>query len=463
MTEHRNDGNGSWKMKRAVAGIALSLAWGALIGLPVSEARQPGQKTAPRGARKGAAQTVREGKPATWTQWRGPSRDGLVEGAAWPASLGDDYLTKRWQAPLEPGYSGPIVSEDLVFVTETRAKQTEVVRAFDRRTGAERWTASWPGSISVPFYAKSRGDWIRSTPAFDGGTLYVAGMRDVVVALDGATGKERWRVDFVAKYGTPVPDFGLICSPLVEGDHLYVQVANSTVKMDKRTGAVIWRSFEGRYGVMSEGAFSSPVMATIGGQRQLVVQSREVLAGLDLVDGTILWQTPVASFRGMNILTPVVFGDSVFTSSYQNRSWRYDITRADRKFEATEAWSNNAAGYMSTPVVINGYAYLHLGNQRFTCVDLRTGERTWTSTPFGKYVSLLAQGDRILGLDERGVLLLIQADPKAFQLLEERRITDDETWAHLALAGDQLFVRELRSLTAFHWQAPTGIASGRRD
>jgi outer membrane protein assembly factor BamB len=56
---------------------------------------------------------------------------------------------------------------------------------------------------------------------------------------------------------------------------------------------------------MSEGAFSSPVMATIQGRRQLVVQSREVLAGLDLETGAQLWSTPVASFRGMNILTPV--------------------------------------------------------------------------------------------------------------------------------------------------------------
>ena len=436
--------------------------------LPGAEAQQPRPAAASQGATRKAGGQSRpasrqEAKPATWTQWRGPSRDGLIGGTVWPTSLAESHLAKTWQTPLEPGYSGPIVSEKLVFVTETREKQTEVVRAFDRRTGAERWTASWPGAISVPFYAKSRGDWIRSTPAFDGETLYVAGMRDVVVALDGATGKERWRLDFVATYGTSVPDFGLICSPLVDGDHLYVQAANSTIKIDKRTGKILWRTFEGRYGVMSEGAFSSPIIATIGGKRQLVVQSREVLAGIDPGDGQILWQTPVASFRGMNILTPVVFGDAVFTSSYQNRSWRYDITRNEEKFQVKESWSNNASGYMSTPVIIGGYAYLHLGNQRFTCIDLRTGERTWTSTPFGKYVSLVAQGDRILGLDERGILLLIKADPTAFQLLEERRITDDETWAHLAVAGDQLFVRELRKLTALRWQTPAATMSASRE
>ncbi len=77
------------------------------------------------------------------------------------------------------------------------------------------------------------------------------------------------------------------------------------------------------------------------------------------------------------------------------------------------------SGYMSTPVVIDGHAYLHLQNQRFTCINLKTGERTWTSQAFGKYWSLVAQGDRMLALDQRGVLRLIKANPKKFDLLGE--------------------------------------------
>ena len=59
------------------------------------------------------------------------------------------------------------------------------------------------------------GDWVRSTPAWDGETLYVGDMAEVVVALDGATGSELWRVDFPRRYETPVPDFGFASSPLV--------------------------------------------------------------------------------------------------------------------------------------------------------------------------------------------------------------------------------------------------------
>lgn len=397
-----------------------------------------------------------------WPQWRGPTRDGRIEGPAWPATLSGEALTPLWRAKLGPSYSGPIVSADAVFVTETQDKAVEVVRALDRRTGRELWSHSWQGAISVPFFAKSRGDWIRATPAYDGQRLYVAGMRDMLVALDARTGREEWRVDFVQRFKTGVPDFGLVCSPLPDGDFLYLQAANSVVKLRKDTGEVVWRGFQGGKGMAAEGAFSSPVLAVIHGRRQLVVQGREELAGLDPEDGSVLWKQAVPSFRGMNILTPAVVGDAIFTSSYQNRSWLYRVGKAEAGFTVTEAWSNNAQGYMSSPVVIAGHAYLHLGNGRFTCIDLANGNRTWTSESFGKYASLVQQGDRILALVDNGTLLLLQADPQAFRLVDQRKVSEEDTWAHLAVSGDEIFVRELKGLSAFRWSAPRPAAVAQR-
>ena len=399
------------------------------------------------------------GADGAWPQWRGPARDGFVAGKPWPTTLGAAALTEMWTVPLGPSYSGPIVDQDRVFVTETRDKSTEVVRALDRATGKELWSHAWPGAMSVPFYAKSRGDWIRATPATNGRMVFVAGMRDVLVAVDVRTGREVWSVDFVKKYGTRLPDFGLVCSPMLHGDALYIQAANSIVKLNPDTGEILWRAFEGGTGVMAAGAFSSPVFATIRGRPQVVVQSREHLAGLDPASGAVLWSHPVPSFRGMNILTPTVFGDAIFTSSYQNRSWLYTVGGSEGAFAVQEAWSNSAQGYMSSPVIIGGHAYLHMGNQRFACIDLKTGERLWASESFGKYVSLVAQGERILALDERGILLLIQADPTGFRLIDQRKLAAEEAWGHLAVAGDHLFVRGLRTVTALRWAAAGSLAA----
>ena len=388
-----------------------------------------------------------------WPQWRGPTRDGQFTGAAWPDQLGTNHLQRIWRVDLRPSYSGPIVVGDRVFTTETKDKKFEVVTAFDRETGQELWRAQWEGAMSVPFFAKSNGDWIRATPACDGESLFVAGMRDVLVCLDVPTGKERWRCDFVKQLDAPAPDFGFVCSPLVDGDHVYVQAGASFVKLNKRTGEVVWRTLTDKGG-MNGSVFSSPVFATLAGQRQLVVQTREKLAGVDPADGRVLWEQPVETYRGMNILTPTVHQGTLFTSTYGGKTIGFKVAQADGKFTVTEAWKHKAQGYMSTPVIIDGVAYEHLKSQRVMAIEVATGRELWTSEKsFGKYWSLVAQGDRILALDQRGQLFLFRANKEKFDLLDQRKLTDAETWAHLAVADDALFVRELNALVAYRWTA----------
>lgn len=401
----------------------------------------------PAGAQPAAAPAA-----AVWPQWRGPTRDGVSPGADWPDSLEGDRLQQLWRVELGPGYSGPVVAADRVFVTETKGRKTEIVRALDRATGRELWSAEWPGSTTVPFFAWRNGDWIRATPACDDGRLFVAGMRDVLVCLNAADGREIWRLDFAAKYGAGLPAFGFVSSPLVDGGALYVQAGGAVCRLDKKTGEVKWRSMESRDPMMGS-AFSSPVIAVLCGRRQLVAQTRDRLAGLDLETGAVLWEQPVPAFRGMNILTPTVFGDAVFTSTYQHRSFLFGISEKDGKFSSAQLWDNKVQGYMSTPVVVDRHAYMHLQNRRVACLDLKAGKETWiTGDRFGEYWSLAVRNGKILALDMRGILYLLKPDPEKFVLLSERRISKDETWAHLAAADDQLFVRELNAVTAYRWK-----------
>lgn len=392
------------------------------------------------------------GEPGPWPQWRGPARDGFAKGQ-WPTSLQEPSLKQSWRVEFGPSYSGPIVTADRVFTTETKDKKDEVVTALDRATGKQVWQVSWPGSMSVPFFARANGSWIRATPAFDGERLYVAGIRDVLVCLNAADGKELWRVDFVAKYRTPPPDFGFVCSPLIDGEYVYVQAGASCFKLDKMTGQEVWRTLQDGGGMYGS-AFSSPVIATVAGRRQLLVQTREKLAGVDIESGEPLWQQPVQATRGMNILTPIVFNDGLFTSSHGGKTLRFELTGSESgQFNVATKWGLKMEGYMSTPVVIDGHAYIHLKNQRIACINLDTGAVTWTSDKsFGKYWSMVANGDKILALDERGTLFLLKANPKKFEQIDSRKVSDQECWAHLAVADGEIFIRELNALTAFTWK-----------
>lgn len=392
------------------------------------------------------------GDVAAWPQWRGPARTGMIESVVWPDKLDGDHLQQVWRVELGNSYSGPIVTGDRVFVTETRDAKTEHVQALDRQTGKSLWEASWTGSITVPFFAKANGDWIRSTPAFDGESLYVAGIRDLVVCLDSATGTERWQADLMAKFSSPVPAFGFVASPLVMGDHVYVQAGGGFVKLDKKTGEVVWRVLEDGGGMYGS-AFSSPFPATLNGVPQILVQTRQKLAGVDPESGKVLWSQPVKADQGMNILTPTVVGNRVFTSSYGGGSVLFEISQANASDAATvkEVWKAKSQAYMSSPIVIDSHIYLHLRNQRFTCLNIETGKELWTTTPYGKYWSMIGNGSKILALDERGDLLLINATPEKFDLLDRRKVAEN-SWAHVAVVGKEIFVRELQAMSVYRWK-----------
>lgn len=392
-------------------------------------------------------------KASLWPQWRGPTRDGIVTGVAWPDTLQGDSLKQTWKVEkLGPSYSGPVVAEDRVFTTQTIDKKTEVVTAHDRKTGKELWRASWDGAITVPFFAARSGSWIRSTPAWDGKTLYVAGIRDLLVALDGRTGKELWRFDFVKQFETPPPDFGFVCSPLVDDTGVYVQAGASFVKLDKATGKVLWRSLKDGGGMMGS-AFSSPVLARIAGKEQLLVQTRSRLAGVDPATGKDLWAKEIPTFRGMNILTPLPHGDNgIFTSTYGGNTRLLKLASDGGRYATEDAWSLKYEGYMTTPVAVGGHAYLLGKDKRLLCVNMETGKEAWrTDERFGDYWSLVANKDRILALDNRGMLFLFRADPREFTLLDKRKVADAETWAHVAVCGDEVFIRDLSGLTVWRW------------
>ncbi len=391
-----------------------------------------------------------------WNQWRGPARDGRISGAEWPSRLDEASLRRRWRVPLGPSYSGPVLNSERVFVTETVDKKRERVSALRRSDGSVAWTRDWDGSMSVPFFARSNGDWIRATPALDGDTLYVAGMRDVLVALNATDGTERWRLDFVNRFGSDLPTFGFVSSPLVDGDSVYVQAGGGVARLRKTDGQVIWHGVRDGGGMMGS-AFGSPVILTLAGRRQLVVQSRTKLIGVGLEDGAELWSLPVESFRGMNILTPTWAGqDRLFTATYGGKTLGIDVRSENGRFRAVPAWEFKAQGYMTSPIIHDGHAYLQLRSQRAMCIELATGVEKWTTgESFGKYWSMVAQGDRILALDERGELILFRADPARFDVVSRRKVADSETWAHLAVDGASLYIRELNGISSWDWNKPS--------
>jgi outer membrane protein assembly factor BamB len=393
---------------------------------------------------------------ADWSQWRGPNRDGTVADSAataWPASLDDATLKEQWSVDLAEGYSSPVLTADKVFTVETKDKKDEIVRAFDRATGKQLWETSWVASMKVPFFANKNGSWVRSTPATDGKHLYVLSMVDILVCLDVETGDEVWRVDFKEREGTEMPAFGGVSSPLIDGDFVYVQGGSAAAKLNRESSENVWRAMEDRRAMFGS-AFSSPVIADIHGIRQIVVQTRMELGGIDPESGDVLWSTPVEAFRGMNILTPTVSGNRIFTSTYGGGCFVFEVKKGDDgKLTPELLWrKKEIEGYMSSAVIVGDHVY-HLGrDKKLYCLAMADGEQAWVSDQeFGEYWSMAVNGDQVLALDQVGKLVLWRATPEKFDVLDIRKVSDQSTWAHVAVSSGQVFVRGLKQLTAMAW------------
>lgn len=380
-----------------------------------------------------------------WGQWRGPERDGTWSGTL-PVSLDD--LDLAWEKDLQPSYSGPVTDGKVVYTTETVDESYEQVSAFELSTGKWLWSSRWEGAISVPPYAAANGSWIRSTPALGKDSLVVLGMRDELICLDRVTGDKKWKVDLADRFKARRPPFGGVCSPLIDGNAVYVMGGGGTVKLSLANGETIWRTLadEGE----DDDAFSSPVIATISGMRQLVVQTRTRLCGVDLDNGNVLWQVPIEAYRNMNVLTPTVIGDRVFTAAHSGGSRCFYVKNQNGRWTVEEAWSQSLQAYMSSPVAVDETLYLHSKNGRLTAIDLETGSIRWTSRPMGKYQSLVHNQEFILGLSSDGELIVAEADPSEL-VIRSRKQVADEAWAYLGVFEGGLLVRDQNALKVFRY------------
>src|SRR5205807_1936486 len=79
-------------------------------------------------------------------------------------------------------------------------------------------------------------------------------------------------------------------SGIVDGDAVVLPVGSTDgatlVCFDKRTGKVLWKSGD------DEAAYSSPMLATLAGVKQIVYLSADSLAGYDPKTGQLKWSQP---------------------------------------------------------------------------------------------------------------------------------------------------------------------------
>ena len=386
-----------------------------------------------------------QGRSADWPQWRGPNRDGAV-GAFAPPSSWPEQLTLRWRVELGEGYASPVVVGNRVYI-HTRKDSNEIISALNTVTGDVIWQDTYPAPYALHPAAAQHGPGPKSTPVVSEGKLFTFGISGILSGLDAATGRVLWRKE-APSVG---PFYGTAMSPIVEGALLIAHVGGhdrgALSAFDTASGDLHWSWSEDGPG------YGSPVMATFGGTRQLVSYTQRSLVGIAAGSGELLWQVPFETRSTQNSVTPIVYGDLLISSGLEKGLSALRIMSRAGAWTTDTVWENSDVSfYMSSPVLVGDtiYGLSHRNSGQWVCVDARTGQTLWTTE--GRQAANAAivwGGDLLFLLNNAAELFVVEASPASFEPLRMYSVGDSQTWAHPALVGDSIFIKDDSTLA--HW------------
>ncbi len=390
---------------------------------------------------------VRE-DPDGWTDFRGSGRDGKYTGAPIRTEWPRDGLPLLWKHPIGPGYASFVVAGGRAFTIEQRRRQ-EVVAAYDLASGRELWINAW----DAEFVEAMGGPGPRATPTVHEGVVYALGAVGELRALDATTGSVRWRRNILTENGAPNLDWGMSGAPLVIDDAVVVlpggSGGRSVVAYDRTTGVVVWRSLDDRQ------AYTSPMLVTLGGRRQITFVSATRVVGLAAENGRLLWEYAWPTGQGINAAQPLMLGnDRVFVSSgYGQGAAAFEVTRDGERFATRTLWQNTRMKNKFTSSLLHdGYIY-GLDEAILACVDAATGELKWKGGRYG-YGQVMLAGDRLIVLTEDGEVVQVRATPTRHEEVASFPAIEGKTWNHPVIADGRLLVRNIREMAAFDISVP---------
>lgn len=299
-------------------------------------------------------------------------------------------------------------------------------------------------------YRNGMGDGPRGTPTVDGDRLFVEGGNGDVACMDAGSGETIWHVNLSKDFGGRVPGWGYSESPLVVGELLIMTPGGgqgTVVALDKATGKTVWHSSS-----VTQGAhYSTPVIATIHGIKQVVQFGNQSVFGISLDDGSQLWNYEAPANGTANCCSPIVEDNFVFASSaYGTGGGLVKVTKTSDGQQAEEVYFENKLQCHHGGIVKIGDYMYSCGGGPLTCVEFRTGKIEWQSRSVGKG-SLLAADGMLYVLSEGHRVALVEATPEEYREHGKFQIQSHgrPSWAHPVVAGGVLYIRDQQSLTAY--------------
>jgi outer membrane protein assembly factor BamB len=385
-----------------------------------------------------------------WGQWRGPSRDGIIpfnEPKAWP-----EKLTPKWKVSVGEGYASPLLVHGRILEF-TRQGDDEVAMSLDPESGKVLWRQSYPAPFQPVDSAARHGKGPKSTPLYYEGKLYTFGISGILTAFDAQSGKVEWQKNYAKDFKGTWPMFGTSMSPVAADGLVVVLIGTNddgaVAAYEAKSGAQkwIWKGDGPAYG--------SPMIVQIAGVKQVVTLTQKYAVGLSLASGELLWRLDFPGRSGMNIPTPLLFGQRLILAGDPG-TMLLQVNQQDRKWTTEKAWQVTELTMRFSSPVQKGNLIFGFSNRNsgiFFCVDAETGKRLWTSDPRqGDNAVIMLSGDLLFLLKDSAELIVARATGDAFQPLHRYQVADSATYANPLMMGTGIVIKDNTSLSYQTWQ-----------
>jgi outer membrane protein assembly factor BamB len=387
-----------------------------------------------------------------WPQWRGPERDGVWHEAGVARTFPPGGPPVIWRTPVGRGWSSPVVAEGRVYVTDVQvagAGAKERVLCLAERDGRPLWSHEY--AAAYPEWALGPdGGGPRATPIVRDGKLYTLGALGHVFCFDARSGAVLWKKDLAGELKVE-PFSGITASPLIEGDLLILYICGKpnacVIAIDRSSGREVWRAMDDTF------SYSSPIVLTAGGQRQLIVWTQEAVTSLDPVTGRTWWREPLRTPGDMAVSTPVNCGHRLLVGGLM---MRLDPRRpaASVLWPESKTLKQRVLSNTSTGLPLGDHVYSATTSGELVCLEAATGKEAWradavTAPGNGSSIHLVKNGESVLMFTDQGDLIRARLSPGGYQELGRAHLLDGSyafnghkrAWAMPAFANRRVFAR----------------------
>lgn len=380
-------------------------------------------------------------------QFLGPHRDGTLP----DRRIADPRRAPElvWKQPIGAGWCAFAAVHGAAVTMEQRGPE-ELVTCYDILTG----NLLWAHAIEARHETLMGGVGPRATPTIYQGRVLALGATGVLRCLDGATGTLLWQHDLPGEFGVPPGKdtdyvaWGRANSPLAYDDLVVVPAggpkgrATSLVAYRITDGQLAWKAGDEQI------SYSSPVLVTLNGRRQLITVNESTVSGHDPVTGELLWKFswPGSSVQDANTSQPHVFMDTVLVSKGYGGGlarFRIDGNRAEKIYHNRQVLRTKLTSF----VILENYGF-GLSDGILECVDLRDGQRQWKQGRY-EHGQILLVGNHLLVLTENGELAIVEATPEEFRETMRVAALEGPTWNNLCLYGSYLLIRNARQAACY--------------